>query len=99
MFRRFHPEVGEGTGVGLFLVNRLVQNLGGHIEVESQERQGTTFRKLPEDLRTDLDADKAIAVMLANPSAIKRPIVEGGSELLVGFDPAAWSAALAGDAR
>lgn len=54
-------------------------------------RQGTTFRKLPEDQRSDLDANKAMAVMLANPSAIKRPIVEGASELLVGFDPAVWT--------
>lgn len=63
-------------------------------------RQGTTFRKLPEDQRTDLDADKAVAMMLANPSAIKRPIVEyaNGSDrdLLVGFDPIGWSVALAG---
>ena len=62
-------------------------------------RQGTTFRKLPEDQRTDLDTDKAVAVMLANPSAIKRPIVEGGSGLLVGFEPDRWSVALAGEAR
>lgn len=44
LFRRFHPHAGEGTGVGLFLVNRLVQAHGGRIEVESQEGQGTTFR-------------------------------------------------------
>ena len=44
LFRRFHPQVCEGTGVGLFLVNRLVQAAGGHIEVESQEGHGTTFR-------------------------------------------------------
>lgn len=44
LFRRFHPQAGEGTGVGLFLVNRLVQSNGGHIEVESQEGKGTTFR-------------------------------------------------------
>ena len=61
--------------------------------------KGTTFRKLPEDQRTDLDAEKAVAVMLANPSAIKRPIVEGGPDLLVGFDPARWSAVLEGEAR
>ena len=77
--------------------------LRGWVEAAGWEkvlnRQGTTFRKLPEDQRSDLDAAKAVAVMLANPSAIKRPIVEGGGELLVGFDPAAWSAALAGEAR
>jgi signal transduction histidine kinase len=44
LFRRFHPQVSEGTGVGLFLVNRLVQSQGGHIAVDSQERQGTTFQ-------------------------------------------------------
>lgn len=44
LFRRFHPQAGEGTGVGLFLVNRLVQAHGGRIEVESQEGRGTTFR-------------------------------------------------------
>lgn len=44
LFRRFHPEAGEGTGVGLFLVNRLVESCGGHIEVDSQAGHGTTFR-------------------------------------------------------
>jgi signal transduction histidine kinase len=44
LFRRFHPRAAEGTGVGLFLVNRLVQAQGGRIEVESEEGQGTLFR-------------------------------------------------------
>jgi signal transduction histidine kinase len=44
LFRRFHPEASEGTGVGLFLVNRLVEGSGGHIEVDSQPGLGTTFR-------------------------------------------------------
>jgi signal transduction histidine kinase len=43
LFRRFHPEAAAGTGVGLFLVNRLVQAQGGHIEVVSQPDYGTTF--------------------------------------------------------
>ena len=64
-------------------------------------RQGTTFRKLPDDQRIDLDAERAIAVMLANPSAIKRPIVEYHNDadtgLLVGFDPIRWSTALEGE--
>ncbi|OON68436.1 hybrid sensor histidine kinase/response regulator [Hymenobacter sp. CRA2] len=46
LFRRFHPHAGEGTGVGLFLVNRLVQPHGGRVEVESKEGRGTTFRVL-----------------------------------------------------
>ncbi|MGI4862683.1 MAG: response regulator [Janthinobacterium lividum] len=44
LFRRFHPQAAEGTGVGLFLVNRLVQAQGGRIEVESEEGIGTLFR-------------------------------------------------------
>ncbi|MET4072999.1 hybrid sensor histidine kinase/response regulator [Hymenobacter sp. UYCo722] len=44
LFRRFHPEAGDGTGVGLFLVNRIVEYEGGQIDVESEEGQGTTFR-------------------------------------------------------
>lgn len=43
LFRRFHQDAAPGTGVGLFLVNRLVQAQGGHIEVASQPGTGTTF--------------------------------------------------------
>ena len=64
-------------------------------------RQGTTFRKLPDDQRHVTGADQALAVMLANPSAIKRPIVEYGNDadcgVLVGFDPVRWSTALEGE--
>jgi len=44
LFRRFHPEVAEGTGTGLYLVNRLMTQAGGRVEVESEVGQGTTFR-------------------------------------------------------
>lgn len=44
LFRRFHPQAGEGTSGGLFLINRLVQAHGGAIEVDSQAGTGTTFR-------------------------------------------------------
>jgi arsenate reductase len=57
-------------------------------------RAGTTFRKLPDADKTDLDADKAIALMLAQPSMIKRPLLDLGGERLIGFDPARWAAAL-----
>jgi len=57
-------------------------------------RAGTTFRKLPEADKTDLNADKAVALMLAQPSMIKRPVLEAGELLLVGFKPAEWEAAL-----
>ena len=54
-------------------------------------KAGTTFRKLPEAERADLDADKAIALMLAHPSLIKRPVLEAQGGLLVGFDPSAYA--------
>lgn len=57
-------------------------------------RAGTTFRKLPESDRADLDAAKAVALMAANPSCIKRPIVEHSGGLLVGFKADEWAQAL-----
>jgi Spx/MgsR family transcriptional regulator len=57
-------------------------------------RRGTTFRKLEDADKADLDAAKAVALMEAHPSAIKRPVVEYPGGLLVGFDPAEWDAAL-----
>jgi arsenate reductase (glutaredoxin) len=49
---------------------------------------GTTFRKLPDKDKSGLDAKKALALMLAQPSMIKRPVLDlGGGKLLVGFKP------------
>lgn len=56
-------------------------------------RAGTTFKKLPEGDKQDLDAARAVALMAANPSAIKRPVVEHPGGLLVGFKEAEWEAA------
>lgn len=57
-------------------------------------RAGTTFKKLPEADKEGLDAGKAVKVMAANPSAIKRPIVEHTGGLLVGFKDSEWEQAL-----
>lgn len=55
-------------------------------------RAGTTFKKLPEVDKADLDAAKAVAICAANPSAIKRPIVEkDGVIVAVGFKEAEWA--------
>lgn len=59
-------------------------------------RAGTTFRKLPEADRADLDAAKAIALMLAQPAMIKRPLVEGDGVLEVGFKPERFAALFGG---
>jgi arsenate reductase len=55
-------------------------------------RAGTTFRKLPEADRADLDPEKAVAIMLANPSAIKRPVVTGAGPVIIGFKADEWGA-------
>jgi arsenate reductase len=50
-------------------------------------RAGTTFRKLPDADKESLTEKKALALMLAQPSMIKRPVLELGDKLLVGFKP------------
>lgn len=62
-------------------------------------RSGQTFRKLPETEKQGLDAKKAIALMLAQPAMIRRPVLElPGGRLLVGFRPEEYAAALGGKA-
>lgn len=56
-------------------------------------RSGTTFRKLDEADKQNLDADKAIGLMLAQPSMIKRPVLDLGDRRLVGFKPDTYEAA------
>ena len=58
-------------------------------------RAGTTFRKLPDADKAGLTEKKAIALMLASPSMIKRPVLEMGGELLVGFEPDVYARAFA----
>jgi arsenate reductase (glutaredoxin) len=55
-------------------------------------KAGATFKNLPDANKTGIDEAKAIALMLANPSMIKRPVVEGGENLLVGFKPDIYDA-------
>jgi len=57
-------------------------------------RAGTTFRKLPDAARENIDAEKAIALMLEQPSMIKRPVLDLGDRRLTGFKPDLYQAAL-----
>jgi Spx/MgsR family transcriptional regulator len=58
-------------------------------------RAGTTFKKLPDKDKAGLTENKAVALMLAQPSMIKRPVLElPGGKLLVGFKPEQYGAAL-----
>ena len=55
-------------------------------------RAGTTFRALPDADKADLNAGKAVALMLAQPSMIKRPVLDLGDRTLVGFKPELYAA-------
>jgi Spx/MgsR family transcriptional regulator len=57
-------------------------------------RAGTTFRKLPDGDRADLDERIALALMLDQPSMIKRPVLDLGGRLLVGFKPEIYEEAV-----
>jgi arsenate reductase (glutaredoxin) len=57
-------------------------------------RAGTTFRALPDKDKVGLTEKKAVALMAAQPSMIKRPVLEIGPKLLVGFKPEVYEAAL-----
>ena len=74
--------------------------LGGWSDVVGWEkvlnRAGTTFRKLPEEDQKDLTRDKAIALMIANPSMIKRPVLETEDGIEIGFKPERYAVVLAG---
>jgi Spx/MgsR family transcriptional regulator len=61
-------------------------------------RAGTTFRKLPDADKAKLDQQRAIALMLEQPSMIKRPVLDLGGQLLVGFNADEYERACAGGA-
>ena len=56
-------------------------------------RAGTTFRKLPEADKAGLDEDRAIALMLEQPSMIRRPVLDLGDRRILGFDEKAYAQA------
>jgi arsenate reductase len=79
------------AGITAAMLQAWVQKAGWEAVLN---RAGTTFRKLPEDRKQGLDEARAVALMLAQPSMIKRPVLTLGDKLIIGFDPARYSAAL-----
>lgn len=84
---RFHDY--KKSGIDAATLDRWADMVGWELLLN---RAGTTFRKLDDADKTDLDRTKAITLMLSQPSLIKRPVLEGAGELLVGFKEAAWDA-------
>ena len=80
-------------GVPLLLLDAWLHALGWEVLLN---RKGTTWRKLDATQQAAVnDAASARALMLVQPSVIKRPVVEHPGGVLVGFDPEAWCRALA----
>lgn len=74
-------------GIDQALLERLESRLGWEALLN---RRGTTWRKLPETVRDNIDRQSALAAMLEQPSMIKRPIVIDDNIALIGFDAANW---------
>ncbi len=79
----------KASGIDRPRLESWVKELGWEVLLN---RAGTTFRKLDEADKQDLNADKAIALMLAQPSMIKRPVLDLGDRRLVGFKPDLYEA-------
>ena len=77
------------AGIERDVLERWVDMLGWELLLN---RAGTTFRALPEAERGGLTAKKAVGLMLAQPSMIKRPVLSAGDKLLVGFKPELYAA-------
>lgn len=96
--RAFLAEIGVPVVFHDYKVSGIdAATLRGWVEAHGWEtvlnRAGTTFRGLSEEDKQGLDAEKAIRLMLANPSMIKRPVlVKPTGESLIGFKPEAYRA-------
>ena len=58
--------------------------------------RGTTWRRLGEEDRSDVDEARALTLMVRHPSLIRRPVIDTGTALLVGFDPDRYARELLG---
>ena len=79
----------KAAGIDADTLRTWVEKLGWETVLN---RAGTTFRKLPEADRAGIDADKAVALMQASPSMIKRPMLLQGDALIAGFKPETYAA-------
>ena len=84
----FHDYKKAGAEAG-----RLGQWIDEHGWETVLNRAGTTFKKLSDADKAGIDKDKAITLMLAQPSMIKRPVLDLGDRRLIGFKPEVYEAA------
>ncbi|MBB2205038.1 ArsC family reductase [Gluconacetobacter takamatsuzukensis] len=79
----------KAAGIARPVLEGWVRQVGWEILLN---RSGTTFRKLPDSDKADLNAARAIDLMLAQPSMIKRPVLDVDGKLTVGFRPETYAA-------
>ena len=79
---RFHDY--RKQGVDLKQLQTMATQLGWEVMLN---RRGTTWRALPDNIKTQIDETSALQLMLANPAIIKRPILEREGRLYIGFKP------------
>ncbi len=84
---RFHDY--RKDGIDRALLDRLIERVGWEVLLN---RAGTTFRKLPEADRAELDRARATELMLTQPGMIKRPVLVAGTRTEVGFKPDRYAA-------
>ena len=72
----------KATGIDKATLEGWVKKVGWQVLIN---RAGTTFRKLPDADKEDITEKRAVALMLAQPSMIKRPVLDANGRLLVGF--------------
>jgi arsenate reductase len=85
----FHDYKAEGADHARLL--KWIEAVGWEVLLN---RAGTTFRKLPDEAKAGVDEAKAVALMLEQPSMIKRPVLEYPGGVLVGFAPERYARAL-----
>ena len=78
------------AGLSRALIERWCDELGWEVLLN---RAGTTFRKLSDAEKRNIDAHKAMELMLAQPSMVKRPVLDVAGRLLVGFKPELYAEA------
>ena len=81
----------KAVGIDKARLQDWVDKLGWEVLLN---RAGTTFKKLADAEKANIDAPKAITLMQGQPSMIKRPVLDIDGELLVGFKPDAYQARL-----
>jgi arsenate reductase (glutaredoxin) len=91
---QFHDYKSEG--IGKDSLARWSKDVGWETLLN---KAGTTFRKLPEADKENLTEKKALALMLKQPSMIKRPVLDIGGKLVVGFKPEIYEKAVSSKRR